>query len=54
MTVVYAALRVTYSYCVVRIAYCVNAAPSAALRASLPATAKRKETADIKLGANYF
>jgi hypothetical protein len=29
-------------------------APSAALRASLPARANRKETAGIKLGANYF
>jgi hypothetical protein len=46
MTVVYAALRITYSYCVVRIAYCVNTA--------VPATAKRKETAGMKLGANYF
>ncbi len=41
-----AALGITYSYCVVRIAYCVYAA--------VPATAKRKETAGIKLGANYF
>ena len=39
----------TFSYCVVRYAY--NVAPSASLRASLPATAKQK--ARVKRGTDY-